>query len=524
MEEKLPKGWVLTTLGEVFSWGSGGTPSRRKSSYYGGNIPWIKTGELRENIIYDTSEHITEEGLNNSSAKLFPKGSVAIAMYGATVGRLGILGVEAATNQACAVVAPNQFVESQYLYNYLLSQKENLISKAQGGAQPNISQTLLKAHPFPLPPLAEQKRIVYKLDAAFEKLQKANEALMDVPKLIEDFRKSVLYHAVTGKLLKKGTKLWQEYTLGKVAKWGSGGTPSRRNSSYYNGDIPWIKTGELGKKYIYDTKEKITEEAVKNSSAKIFPKGSVAIAMYGATIGKVSILGIDSTTNQACAVAIVDEEIITNEYLYYFLLSQKEKFISLGKGGAQPNISQTIIKADTVKLPPLSEQKIIVKKIKTYLNSFEQVEKSYQASLDEIEKIRNSILYRAFIGELVKQDPKDEPASALLEKIKEEKVLLEKAVKAQRKSRKPKKKMAKEKLSLQSIIHNNFKSKTFTFNELKEVSSNIAYEDLKSQLFLLLDKTKSMKGQQSLFDKEQIDLKMKFNADSGNVEFEAVTP
>ena len=102
-------------------------------------------------------------------------------------------------------------------------------------------------------------------------------------------------------ILPKG---WMDTKLEKVAKWGSGGTPSRRNPAFYNnGNIPWIKTGELTSKYIRKTSEHITDEAVKKSSAKLFPKGSIAIAMYGATIGKLSILDIDATTNQACAVA-----------------------------------------------------------------------------------------------------------------------------------------------------------------------------------------------------------------------------
>ena len=136
---------------------------------------------------------------------------------------------------------------------------------------------------------------------------------------------------------------WVETELGAIADWGSGGTPSRGNSKYFSGNIPWIKTGELGEKYIRSAEEFISEEAVKNSSAKIFPKGSVGIAMYGATIGKLSIWGIDASTNQACAVAKVRENILFNEYLYYFLFSEKNEFIKAGKGGAQPNISQGIL-------------------------------------------------------------------------------------------------------------------------------------------------------------------------------------
>ncbi|NBQ68492.1 MAG: hypothetical protein EBU46_06510 [Nitrosomonadaceae bacterium] len=132
---------------------------------------------------------------------------------------------------------------------------------------------------------------------------------------------------------------WCCTSLEKIASWGSGGTPSRNIERYFQGTIPWIKTGELGSMYIRDATEHITEEALNNSSAKIFPKGSVGIAMYGATIGKLSIWGMDASTNQACAVGIPTEA-INNKFLYYFLLAEKQKLIKAGKGGAQPNISQ----------------------------------------------------------------------------------------------------------------------------------------------------------------------------------------
>ena len=106
-EAPLPPGWARVKLGDVAQWGSGGPPSRTRSDFFGGSIPWIKTGELGQRTLLRTDEHLSEEGLAASSAKLFPRGSVAVAMYGATIGKASILGVEAATNQACAVGMPS---------------------------------------------------------------------------------------------------------------------------------------------------------------------------------------------------------------------------------------------------------------------------------------------------------------------------------------------------------------------------------------------------------------------------------
>lgn len=121
---EVPGNWVWVRSGHVAKWGSGGTPSRKRLEYYGGDIPWIKTGELNDGIITGSEETITEEGLQKSSAKIFPKGSIVIAMYGATIGRLGILGIDAATNQACAVGQPYEFLDSKYMFYYFFVTKK----------------------------------------------------------------------------------------------------------------------------------------------------------------------------------------------------------------------------------------------------------------------------------------------------------------------------------------------------------------------------------------------------------------
>lgn len=122
---------------------------------------------------------------------------------------------------------------------------------------------------------------------------------------------------------------WKKLTLGDVASWCSGGTPSRKHPEYYGGDIPWIKTGELKSKFLYDTEEKITLEGLRCPSAKKIPVHTVVIAMYGATIGQASITEIEATTNQACACAVAKEN-VTYEFLYYYILSQKDELVRLG--------------------------------------------------------------------------------------------------------------------------------------------------------------------------------------------------
>ena len=164
---EVPENWVWTRLEHIAKWGSGGTPSRKQPQYYKGSIPWIKTGELNDGRIYDAEEKITLEALNNSSAKIFPIHSVMIAMYGATIGKTATLEIPAASNQACACAIPKTGVDYLFLFYFLRSQKDYFIAKAQGGAQPNISQTIIKRHYFPLPPLPEQQRIVARIESLF---------------------------------------------------------------------------------------------------------------------------------------------------------------------------------------------------------------------------------------------------------------------------------------------------------------------------------------------------------------------
>ena len=223
--------------------------------------------------------------------------------------------------------------------------------------------------------------------------------------------------------------------LGNIGDWGSGATPNRTTPEYYNGNIPWLKTGDLNDNYITDIPETITELALAKTSVRLNPIGSVLIAMYGATIGKLGILKIPATTNQACCACVPFTDIY-NEFLFYFLMSQKVAFVKRGEGGAQPNISKEKIVSTLMPLPPVAEQKRIVEKLRIlqpYIDCYAVLEKSdIKLTQSFPEKLKKSILQYAVQGKLVPQDPADEPASVLLERIRAEKEQLIKAGKIKR--------------------------------------------------------------------------------------------
>lgn len=219
-------------------------------------------------------------------------------------------------------------------------------------------------------------------------------------------------------------KSWKWVRTGDVGSWASGSTPSRSNPKYYNGNIYWLKTGDLNDAYINETSEFITELALNNTSVRLNPKGSVLMAMYGATIGKLGILNIDSTTNQACCACITYEK-INNKFLFYYLMAMRIYFIRKGEGGAQPNISKEKILNSVFPLPPFEEQRRIVDKIDKVLSLVEEYGKleGEREDLDvELpEKLKKSILQYAMQGKLVPQIPSEGSAEELYAQIQEEK-------------------------------------------------------------------------------------------------------
>ena len=216
---------------------------------------------------------------------------------------------------------------------------------------------------------------------------------------------------------------WEWVRLLEISSISSGGTPSRTNSSFWNGDIPWVKIGDISSKYVTRTEEMITEAGLNSSSANVFPKGTLLYTIF-ATIGTVGILDIDAATNQAVAGITFYGE-YNLDYLYYILVGLKDLLVAKGKGMAQMNINQTILKNTPVPLPPLAEQQRIVAKIEELMPLVEEYGKAEERltalNAEFPDKLRKSILQQAIQGKLTERDPADESASELLKRIRAEK-------------------------------------------------------------------------------------------------------
>ena len=200
----LPLGWEWCRMGSIGDWGAGATPAKGNSDYYGGNILWLRTGELNNGVVYDTEIKITEKALQECSLRLNKAGDVLIAMYGATIGKVAIAGNEMTSNQACCACTPFG-VFNYYLFYYLMGSQMDFIKKGEGGAQPNISREKLISHLMPIPPLKEQYRIVEQIQKILPLIEiySASQDTQDKlnAEINEKLKKSILQEAIQGKLV-----------------------------------------------------------------------------------------------------------------------------------------------------------------------------------------------------------------------------------------------------------------------------------------------------------------------------------
>ena len=312
-----------------------------------------------------------------------------------------------------------------WIYYFLLSPIgfEELKSITTGTAVPKFNKTDLKTIPLPVPPLAEQQRIVDRIESLFAKLDEAKEKAQAVVDSFETRKAAIHHNTFTVELTKKWRKSentrWVYKKIKDCCKLGSGGTPSRKVPDFYKGDIPWIKTGEIEWNDIYDTEEKITQSAIDNSSARCYKPGVVLVAMYGmgVTRGKASILRVQAATNQAVCVLEPQSALLYNRYLLYYFMRNYWDIREKAVGGNQLNLSLTIIKELNIEIPPIDEQMEIVQIIDNLFDKEQQTKEAAEAVLDQIDLMKKSILARAFRGELGTNDPSEESAVELLKQI-----------------------------------------------------------------------------------------------------------
>lgn len=275
----------------------------------------------------------------------------------------------------------------------------------------NVKSEYITKLKLPLPQLDEQQRIVDRIESLFAKLDEAKEKAEAVLDGFESRKAAILHKAFTGELTAKWRekhgvrmKSWEKKKIKEIATIGSGGTPDRSEPLYYQGDIPWVKTGEIKWNHIKYSEEYISESALTNSSAKIYPIGTVLVAMYGQglTRGRAAILDIEASTNQAVCALIASQH-IDNHMLFYYFMYNYWNFRKQAFGGVQPNYSASMIGSLSIDLPIYPEQKEIVRCITSILEKEQQVKEAAENVLNQIDLMKKAILAKAFRGKLTGQ-------------------------------------------------------------------------------------------------------------------------
>ena len=368
---EVPQGWVWTKLGDVVMAVTDGDHMPPPQSTTG--IPFLVISDVNEGFIkFEKARFVPQKYYDNlPEIRKAERGDILFTVTGS----YGIvIPVDTDVNFCFQRhIGLIKVIESREWLSYILRSqyvKHYCDEHATGTAQKTVGLETLRMLQIPLPPLAEQHRIVSEVEKYFSLIDILEESENDLQQSIQKAKSKILDLAIKGKLVEK-TGEWEEKKLGDIGKWQAGATPSRANKSYYGGNIPWLKTGDLNDGFITEIPEYITEKALEETSVKLNPEGSVLVAMYGATIGKVGILTFPATTNQACCACINCS--IDKMYLFYFLLANKEYFIRLGGGGAQPNISKEKIVNTPISVPPLAEQHQIVAKIEELFTQLDNI-------------------------------------------------------------------------------------------------------------------------------------------------------
>jgi len=447
-----PKGWLATTLGNIIN------PYDEK----------VEPSILQE-VPYVGLEHIAKNtgkllGFGNSSevrstkSKFYP-GDLLYGKLRPYLNKVHCVNFEGVCSTDILVFPRQPYISNEFLsYRFLCKDFVSYASHNVNGVQhPRVNFQSLSKFPIHLPPLNEQRRIVEKIEALKARSQRVKEALEDIPQLLDQFRQSVLAAAfrgdltadwrsdieqnsienisslpvappiVIGEVEAYTPQTWSWVSLIDVATLESGHTPRKSVPEYWEGgNVPWICLQDIRAahgKIIYETLYMPTMLGIDNSSARLLPEGTVCFSR-DISVGFVTIMGRSMATTQHFANWICGSKLF-NKYLMYAFMAASSSLIQSGEGTTVRTLYMPALKRIQILLPPIEEQKEIVHQIESLYKAVDIIEQQYQEIQANLDQLDQSILAKAFRGKLVPQDPNDEPASVLLERIRAERAELQ---------------------------------------------------------------------------------------------------
>jgi type I restriction enzyme S subunit len=409
---EIPSHWEVNKLFRLFKINTGFTPSTSNSEFYeNGTNDWINISDLESKFVSSSKTKLTDKAVEGK--EIVPKGSLFYS-FKLSVGKMAFADKDLFTNEAIFSIYPDNNINLNYYY-YLLDRilihnsNENIY-----GAK-ILNQELIKASKLIVPTKNEQTVIANYLDHKTTEIDSLIAKKQNLIQLLEEERTAIINQAVTKGLdpnvqmkdsgiewLGEIPEHWESWKIGHAfSKVGSGTTPESGNPIYHeNGTINWLNTGDLNDEVLTECAKKITKKALEDyTSLKLFPSGSLVIAMYGATIGKTALLQFETTTNQACCV-FSESEIIDLKFLQYWFKAKKEHIINLSIGGGQPNVSQQILKDIRLGCPNLVEQQKIVEFLEVKVSDINAFIFKTQQEIELLKEYRTALISEVVTGKI----------------------------------------------------------------------------------------------------------------------------
>ena len=369
---------------------SGGTPKTTEKIFYGGNIPFIRSAEIGKN---KTELYITQEGLNNSSAKMIQKGDLLIALYGANSGDIAIAKIDGAINQAILCLRAKE--NNLFIYYTLQKNKKNIVSKYLQGGQGNLSAEIIKSIVFYIPQKTEQQKIADCLSSLDDLIEATNRKI----EALKEHKRGLMQRLFPkeGKNVPElrfpefqGTKEWEKKKLEEIGNFIGGGTPNTNNSEYWDGEILWYTPTEIKNARLKSSNRKITEQGLRNSSAKLLPKGAILITTR-ATIGDVAISEKECTTNQGFQSLVVKDSEV-NSFWFYWIIQHKEELNKRASGSTFKEIG----KNEIINITAYSTKKQEQQKIADCLSSLDELIEATSQKVEILKEHKKGLMQQLF--------------------------------------------------------------------------------------------------------------------------------
>lgn len=409
----IPEHWEINKISQSFEQiGSGTTPKSGSDIYYeAGTINWINTGDLNDGILYNCKKKVTSQALQDHSLNIYPVGSLVIAMYGATIGKVSILNIEGCTNQACCVLNRSKTLEIKFLFYWFISNRNFIISLSYGGGQPNISQEIIKNFRVFAPPLSEQKAIARYLDEKTELIDRKINLLTEKAERYKELKRSLINKTVTHGLdqsvpmknsgiewLGDIPEHWEVKRFKEIfRKTHTGWTPDTKKDDYFTGSNIWVTIGDMTDKFLNYSKNFLSDKAIEESNICLTPKGSLMFS-FKLSIGKVAFAGCDLYTNEAI-ISIEKEKNIYLEYFFYtlpiFIVRNAKENIYGAK-----LLNQELIFNSSMLSIPLAEQKAIAHYLDEKTSKIDQIIETINNQIEKLQELRKTLINDIVTGKI----------------------------------------------------------------------------------------------------------------------------